>query len=164
MDVGGGEEEDSSPPPRPEIDPTLRKILELHGLYMYAILSQDELNAFVVKLVTSEEVTHFRKPELNREIVEYRRNHPNSYHPQQYNEMACCLDYIIKLKANIIGLDRLLKEGSTKVRTYTWPDGEFDDKPTPDIYAFIPSSFKMEICTGAGKNHFSKYMCCHLFS
>lgn len=158
MDVGGGEEEDSSPPPRPSsIHQGLLDILKLHGLEKYAFFSQDELNTFVVKLVTSDEVKHFREPSLNHEIDEYRRIHPNSYHPQIYNEMACCIDYIIKLKANIIGLDRLLKEGSTEVCIHTWPDGQFDDRPTPDIYAFVPSPLTMEICTGAGKRHFSEY-------
>ncbi len=150
-DVGDTEGEGNRPPEK------LIDVLRHYGLEKYAFLSVGQMNTLALKIVQSEEVKRYRPKKVQDEINDHHAKGENGLHNQVYNEIACILDYIVKLKANIVGITRLLREGSDLIKIMSLPDEENGDRPTPDVFAFVPPEFTMQICQGMANQLFSEY-------
>lgn len=112
---------------------------------------------------------HNRKSSIQRLINDHkRRTVRNQYtlnnltsaqvfellHIQERNELTTMLDYMIKTKANIHQLIRLLTVGQAIHLNLYDPDRQ---ELTTDIYVLVPNQVTYEICQGTARQHFGDY-------
>jgi len=92
-----------------EANAVLVELLEQYSLAHIFHLTTKQMTAIILEYV-KEENPH-RKDELEREIMEYREENPGGLHDQEYNELACHIDYIIKAKCSVTQTVPLLMSG-----------------------------------------------------
>lgn len=76
----------------------------------------------------------------------------------ELNEYATTMDYIIKIKANIYGIRRLIRENDDRINVTTMRDDE-TGQPVLDVWAFLPPTLPYQVCQGAARLRFGNYLC-----
>ena len=145
-----------------EIDP-LRQILSRQGNLYLDDFELDELSRLAYILVKREGYDldpDPRPPEVQSEIDQhYQRNGADaglSIH--ELNEYATTMDYIIKIKANIFGIRRLIRDNDARINITTMRDDDSGDEVL-DVWAFLPPTLPYQVCQGTAMQHFGKYLC-----
>ena len=145
-----------------EIDP-LRQILSRQGFLYLDDFELDELSKLAYILVKRQGFDldpDPRPPEVQSEIDQhYQRNGADaglSIH--ELNEYATTMDYIIKIKANIFGIRRLIRDNDARINITTMRDDDSGDEVL-DVWAFLPPTLPYQVCQGTAMQHFSKYLC-----
>jgi hypothetical protein len=119
----------------------------------------------------------------------FHENNAGRLHDVELNELACKLDWFVKLKANILGAIDLLQrsdeddgcrmamglyradESFLPADPSDWPEsnGEVKVPIRHDVYVWVPAKMASEICQGSAKRWFGKptqlhcrYLNCYL--
>lgn len=141
----------------------LRQILSDKGILYLDDYTLDELSRLALMLVKRQGYVPNqdpRPPEIQVAIDQhYRRNGADarlSIH--ELNEYATTMDYIIKIKANIFGIRRLIRENDDRINITTMRDDD-TGQPVLDVWAYLPPTLPYQVCQGTAMQHFSKYLC-----
>lgn len=145
-----------------EIDP-LRQILRHQGILYLDDFDLDELSKLAYILVKRQGFDLDPDPrpaDVQSEIDQhYQLNGADaglSIH--ELNEYATTMDYIIKIKANIFGIRRLMRNNDARINITTMRDDDSGDEVL-DVWAYLPPTLPYQVCQGTARQHFSKYLC-----
>ncbi len=137
----------------------LRQILRSQGILYLDDFSLHELARLAFMLVKSQR-QRYRPANVQNEINQHYERNRNGVdaqlHDHELNEYATIMDYIIKVKASIFGIRRLIRENDPQIRITTMRDDETGEQ-TLDVWAFIPERLSYQICQGTAFQHFDDY-------
>lgn len=120
-------------------------MLREHGKQYLHILSVKKMTTLVIKYVTCDDNDRRKngiQNQIDRHIARVGRS-ANNAHDQQYNEVACHLDYIIKVKASIERAIELLTEGEAIYLDLY--DKEFPESYMRDVYLLVSMCFDLRV-------------------
>ncbi len=150
----------------------VKTILDENGLGYMLYINPGQFVTLALKVISNNP---HRDQALQDEINLYHEENENRLHDVELNELACKLDWFVKLKANIVGAIDLLQRTDEKGRRLAkgmesaddeylsndeseWValDGEVPSPRRHDVFLWVPAKMAYEMCQGQAKRIFGK--------
>lgn len=145
----------------PSVNPSLEDVCDWYGIRYILELTILQLCKLAALLIRDRDGARlYRPPEVQEEIDSYLEENGNNantpFCTHELNEFACTVDYLIKVKTNLVGIQRLLDEDDPSIALMSLPDCEHDYELTPDVWCVVPEQIPLQICQGQAFRLFGK--------